>query len=69
MEGWFTLQGREQTPQGYLKERGPGLVSKSPERIRIQVSHEAVPDFERHLILRMELFLTLGLGLSNFVGF
>ena len=57
MAGWLFLQGREHTPHGNLVQ-GPGFVSRSPERMRMQASQEADPGFERQLMLRTQLFLT-----------
>ena len=44
---WFFMQGLAHAPHGYLNVRGgPGLVSKSPDKIRREQSH--VPeDFTR----------------------
>ena len=42
MAAWPFLQGLEHSVHGYLKVRGPGLVSRSPDRIRREHSQEDV---------------------------
>ena len=52
------MQGRAQAPHGNLKERGPGLVSKSPERRRMQTRNDLFD--EEKSKFRIQLFLMLG---------
>ena len=63
MAGWLILHGREHTPQGNLKVRGPGLVSTSPDRIRREKNQGRIEGDEFRL--RIKLFLKFG---GDFIG-